>query len=140
MLLLLCLLLWLLLWQGGGGGVEEEAGGHLVARDLQRPKQLDLHQSRTSSQGQKDINAYCSHPAGHKTMIMRGVIGMVRYMYIWLGLARIIYIRCIYGIYGRELTKYTVIYNEFIYGSGQPRPWPTETHTYGPTGSGANTQ
>jgi len=27
-----------------------------------------------------------------------------------------VYIRCIYGIFGREITKYTV----YIYGSGQP--------------------
>ena len=31
-------------------------------------------------------------------------------------LARIIYIRCIYGIFGRGITKYTV----YIYGFGQP--------------------
>jgi len=33
-----------------------------------------------------------------------------------VGLARTIYIRCIYGVFGREITKYTV----YIYGSGQP--------------------
>ena len=57
----------------------------------------------------------------------------------YVGLARIIYIyiRFIYGIFGREITKYTVIYGEYIrfwartsgqpyvcspyiYGSGQP--------------------
>jgi len=32
------------------------------------------------------------------------------------GLARTIYILCIYGVFGREITKYTVIY---IYGAGQ---------------------
>jgi hypothetical protein len=31
-----------------------------------------------------------------------------------LGMATTIYIRCAYGIFGREITKYTV-----IYGSGQ---------------------
>jgi len=36
-----------------------------------------------------------------------------------LGLARTIYIRCIYGIFDREITKYTVI-RVYIYGSGQP--------------------
>jgi hypothetical protein len=36
-----------------------------------------------------------------------------------LGLARTIYIRCIYGIFGREMTKYTVIYGVYI------RFWPT---------------
>jgi len=35
------------------------------------------------------------------------------------GLARTIYIRCIYGIFGREITKYTVIYGVYI------RFWPT---------------
>jgi len=38
---------------------------------------------------------------------------------IWLGLARTIYIRCIYGIFGREITKYTVVYGAYI------RFWPT---------------
>jgi len=36
---------------------------------------------------------------------------------IWL--ARTIYIRCIYGIYGWEITKYTVIYGVYI------QFWPT---------------
>ena len=34
-------------------------------------------------------------------------------------MARTIYIRCIYGIFGREITKYTVIYGVYI------RFWPT---------------
>jgi hypothetical protein len=38
----------------------------------------------------------------------------------FLGLARTIHIRCMYGISGREITKYTVIYTVYIYGSGQP--------------------
>jgi len=37
----------------------------------------------------------------------------------YIGLARTIYIRCIYGIFGREITKYTVIYGVYI------RFWPT---------------
>ena len=37
----------------------------------------------------------------------------------YLGLARTIYIRFIYGIFYREFTKYTVIYGEYI------RFWPT---------------
>ena len=35
------------------------------------------------------------------------------------GLSRTIYIRCIYGIFGREITKYTVIYSAYI------QFWPT---------------
>jgi hypothetical protein len=35
---------------------------------------------------------------------------------VYVGLARTIYIRCTYGIFGLEITKYTV----YIYGSGQP--------------------
>jgi len=31
-----------------------------------------------------------------------------------------IYIRCVYGIFGREFTIYTVIYGVYIYNSGQP--------------------
>ena len=40
---------------------------------------------------------------------------------ICVGLTRTIYlyIRCMYGIFGREITKYTVIY-VYIYDSGQP--------------------
>ena len=45
-------------------------------------------------------------------------------VYTPLGLARTIYIRCIYGIFVREITKYTVLfcqpYTPYIYGSGQP--------------------
>jgi len=37
----------------------------------------------------------------------------------YVGLARTIYIRCIYVISGREITKYTVIYGAYI------RFWPT---------------
>ena len=36
-----------------------------------------------------------------------------------LGLARTIYIRCIYGTFGREIIKYTVIYGVYT------RFWPT---------------
>ena len=39
----------------------------------------------------------------------------------YIGLARTINIRCIYGIFGRETTKYTVIYGEYM------RLWPTLT-------------
>ena len=38
---------------------------------------------------------------------------------VLLGLARTIYIRCMYGIFGRENTEYTVIYGVYI------RFWPT---------------
>ena len=44
---------------------------------------------------------------------------------VYIGLAKTVYIRCIYGILCREITKYTVS----IYGSGQPYKkytvWPT---------------
>ena len=38
---------------------------------------------------------------------------------LYVGLARTIYIRCMYGNFGREITKYTVIYGVYI------RFWPT---------------
>jgi len=38
---------------------------------------------------------------------------------LYTGLARTIYIRSIYGIFGREITKYSVIYGVYI------RFWPT---------------
>ena len=38
----------------------------------------------------------------------------------WTGMARAIYVRCTFGIFGREITEYTV----YTYGSGQPfRVW-----------------
>ena len=43
---------------------------------------------------------------------------------VYVGLARTTYIyvkRCIYVTFGRECTKYTVIYGAYIYDSGQPR-------------------
>ena len=41
----------------------------------------------------------------------------------YVGLARTIYKRFVYGIFGREITKYTVIYGVYI------RFWPA-LHTY----------
>jgi len=41
----------------------------------------------------------------------------------FIGLAITIYIRCVYGISGREITKYTVIYGVYIYGLGNPTHW-----------------
>jgi len=41
------------------------------------------------------------------------------------GLARTIYIRCVYGIFGREITVYTVIYGAYI------RSWPTLVYVVG---------
>jgi len=38
---------------------------------------------------------------------------------IYVRLARTLYIRCIYGIFSRKITRYTVIYG-IMYGSGQP--------------------
>jgi len=39
---------------------------------------------------------------------------------VYIGLARTIYIRCLYCIFGREITNYTVIYRHInMYGSGQ---------------------
>ena len=38
---------------------------------------------------------------------------------VFVGLARTIYIRCAYGIFGREITVYTVIYGAYIWF------WPT---------------
>jgi hypothetical protein len=38
---------------------------------------------------------------------------------ICIGLARTIYIRCVYGMFGRENTQYMVIYGVYI------RSWPT---------------
>ena len=42
----------------------------------------------------------------------------------WLGLAKNICIRCVYGIFGRKITIYTVIYGVYI------RFWPTLPMTH----------
>jgi hypothetical protein len=47
------------------------------------------------------------------------------YIELTTGLARTIYIRCIYGIFDREMTKYTVIYGVHT------RFWPN-LHVYDP--------
>jgi hypothetical protein len=39
---------------------------------------------------------------------------------VYLGLARTIHVRCIHGIFGREITNYTV-----TYGVYKKRFWPT---------------
>ena len=44
--------------------------------------------------------------------------------YVFLGLARTIYIRCMYSIFGREITKYMVIYGVYIWF------WPTLVFSY----------
>jgi hypothetical protein len=45
----------------------------------------------------------------------------------YVGLARTIHIRCVYGIFGREVTIYTVIYGVYI------RFWPTLNICYLPS-------
>ena len=39
---------------------------------------------------------------------------------VCVGLARTIFIRFMHGIFGRETTKYTVIYSVYVYSYGQP--------------------
>ena len=53
-----------------------------------------------------------------------------------VGLARTIHTGCIYAVFGREITKYTVIYGACIYGSGQcymyvPLAWASEVPAMG---------
>jgi hypothetical protein len=56
---------------------------------------------------------------------------------IYVGWARTIYIRCIYGVFAREITKHTGMYGIYIYGSGQPYIygvqyfWQGYYHAYG---------
>jgi len=45
-----------------------------------------------------------------------------------LGLARTIYIRCIYGVFGRKINKNIRSYTVYIYGSGQPYKCSTFHH------------
>ena len=57
----------------------------------------------------------------HRGALCNSYNGNVQYTCI--GLAKTIYIRCIHGIFGREITRYTVIYGVYI------RFWPT-LHMY----------
>ena len=41
-------------------------------------------------------------------------------VYIELARTIYIYIRCIYGKFGREITQCMVMYGVYVYGSGQP--------------------
>ena len=54
-----------------------------------------------------EIPALPHHAYGQARSIIKRVLA-------WLGLAGIIYIRFIYGIIGREITEYTVIYGVYI--------------------------
>jgi hypothetical protein len=61
----------------------------------------------------------------HSPLLLRAAIVVLQNTYravrvcICVGLARTIYIRCVYSILGREFTKYTVIHGVYIYKSGQ---------------------
>ena len=50
------------------------------------------------------------------------IYGHIRRIYTVLANPR--HIRCIYGLFGRDITKYTVIYGVYI------RLWPTYIYTY----------
>jgi hypothetical protein len=56
------------------------------------------------------------HNQPHRWTLVRARSTMVL---SFVGLARTMYIRCIHGIFGREITNYTVIYGAYI------RFWPT---------------
>jgi len=43
---------------------------------------------------------------------------IITLLILWIGQTK--HIRCIYGISGMEITKYSVIYGVYIYSSGQP--------------------
>jgi hypothetical protein len=58
---------------------------------------------------------------------------MWAHLIVHIGLARTIYMRCVYGIFGREITKYTVIcgVHLYTYGFGQPYAHPhVHAHTH----------
>ena len=63
-----------------------------------------------SSAGLQESNSLC-------VCVLLSTSGLQVHMCVEL--ARTIYIRCMYGTFGREITKYTVIYGVYI------RFWPT---------------
>ena len=81
-----------------------------------------------------DVRHLCQRQAeiARKDKDGREVKKVQRHQYteaLYIGLARTIFIRCIYGNFGREITKYTVIYGVYI------RFWPTlaiHHHAYSP--------
>ena len=88
------------------------------------PQTQDLAGYTVSSAGQNytytRIYSVC-------TVFLAGEVPYIRAytVYIYVGLARTLYIWCIYGVFGRETTKYTVIYGVYI------RFWPA-LHIYTP--------
>jgi hypothetical protein len=58
-------------------------------------------------------------PSSRVSMMVAAACLSAQHWCICVGLARTIYIRCVYGIFGREFTIYTVIYSVYI------RFWPT---------------
>jgi len=48
------------------------------------------------------------------------MLALVSVAVTYVGLAKTKDIRCVYGVFGRDISKYTVVYGVYIYGSGQP--------------------
>ena len=69
---------------------------------------------------QQSYNPFDSYDDKHRHVTpLRAPTKVHTCAYVYVGLVRTIYVLCIYGIYGREVIKYTVIYGVYIYGSGR---------------------
>jgi len=55
----------------------------------------------------------------HRTAHSASAVVALHKIKVLIGLAQILYIRCIYGIFGRKIINYSVIYGAYI------RFWPT---------------
>ena len=64
------------------------------------------------------IYSVLANPTHTNTQIHLHIHMHIR-IHTYIGLARTVYIRCIYGIFGREITIHTVMYGMYI------RFWPT---------------
>ena len=77
------------------------------------PKQYSLNSVSTADYSLLTTTTVCSQQLQFAWCIWNANL---HWLLTFFHLARIIYIRCIYGIFGRGITKYTV----YIYGFGQP--------------------
>ena len=89
----------------------KSAVGTLINKHGSVHQRSSFHHARFFWQG-----GCISHTRSNKTL----VTSFLRlFQATFLGLARTIYIRCVYGNFSREITKYSVIYGVYI------RFWPT---------------
>ena len=74
----------------------------------------DTHISTHTQQAHSRKTHTIFHPYRKLTNLQQQLYPWTEQICTQVGLARTIYIRCIHGNFGREITKYTVIYGAYI--------------------------